>query len=573
MKFVNKAYVFILVLSVLMIASCMGKVDGESALVSDAGVKVESLLPADVWMVFKLGSNDQSQLENVNKLADKFPTNPLEFINQNIAEGFNGDFEKYELTYEEDVLPALGDSWQVMMAMAGDIENDPEPQIILAIVPKDAQKIEDMLKVLVDAEGEVESYKDYKIYYNPAESAFFARYEDVWLMGNSMQIIKESLDNAGNATRLLADKNYQSGVQRMQNQYGFFFINPGYVFTQIQKDQDAREELEDVQKMLDIASTVRGEFFGLSMEEDGIRVKGFIAMDMGKWKELGLPVFDYSMMQSYLYKQLPGDNVALYMESSNMKLSIEMIMEMYSEMREMANVISMVKGSLMMNGLDLEDDVLAFMDKGYAFELQTGEGLIPYLGFYVDASSSPDSAKKVMTKISDGIGGYFRQEGVDEKLAEAVKNEQVECGGECYMFTFDFDGLPDTAKEDVVPELMNEPIKFSYGVNADNLAYFTLYPDFVATEYQTLDQNEGFKDAMKYIEGYDLQVSYVDIEGFLEYVDRWVQFGVNLEGSGEDMTEYNLVMEYLKPFKFMVMGAKEISDEELEMEAFIKIAN
>ncbi len=557
----------------MIISGCMNKVDGDSVLVSDAGIKVESLLPSDVWMVFKFGSDDQTQLENMNKLAAKFPTNPLEFINQAMGEGFNQDFEKYGLSYEKDLLPAIGEDWQVMFAMAGDIENDPEPQMIFAIVPNDAQRIEDMLAKLVEDGGEIEQYKEYNIYFNPAESIFFTRYEDIWLVANTGEIIKESLDNVGNGTRLLADKKYQSGVQRMQDQYGFFFINPGYVFSQIQKDQDASEGLKEVQKMLDIASTVRGEFFGLTMEEDGIRVKGFIAMDMGKWKELDLPVFDYSAMQSYLYKQLPGDNVALYMESANMKLSIEMMIEMYSDMREMANVISMVKGSLMMNGLDLEDDLLVFMDKGYVFELQTGDGLIPYFGFYVDASSSPESAKKVMTKISDGIGGYFREEGVDEKVLDAVKNEQVECGGECYMFTFDFNELPADAKENVVPELMKEPIKFSYGVNSDNLAYFTLYPDFGEEEYETLEQNTDFQEAMKYIEGYDLQVSYLDIDLFLAYVDRWVQFGMSLEGNGDDTAEYDLVMEYLKPFKFMVMGAKEISDEELEMEGFIKIAN
>ncbi len=573
MKAVNKVIICCFVLSMMIISGCMNKVDGESALVSDAGIKVESLLPSDVWMVFKLGSDDKNQIQNLNKLAQKFPANPLEFINQSISEGFNEDFDKYNLTYEEDLLPALGDSWQAMFAMAGDIENDPEPQMIFAIVPKDAQKIEEMLKKLVEDGGEIEQYKDYSIYFNPAESAFFARYEDVWLMANTVEIIKESLDNVGNSTRLLADENYQSGVKRMQDQYGFFFINPGYVFSQIQKDRDASEDFEDVQKMLDIASTVRGEFFGLTMEQDGMRVKAYIAMDMNKWRELDLQVFDYSMMRSYLYKQLPGDNVAFYMESANMKLSIEMMMEMYSDMREMANVISMVKGSLMMNGLDLEDDVLAFMDKGYAFELQTGEGLLPYLGFYVDASSSPESAKKVMAKISDGIDGYFREEGVDEKLLEAVKNERVECGGECYMFTFDFNGLPDTAKEDVVPELMREPIKLSYGVNDDNLAYLTLYPDFAEGGYKSLDQNEGFQDAVKYIEGYDLQVSYLDLEAFLNYVDTWVKFGVSLEGNGEDMSEYEMVMDYLKPFKFMVMGAREISDEELEMEGFIKIVN
>ncbi len=568
MKVVNRIFICCLVLSVIFIVGCMNKVDGESVLISEEGVKVESFFPSDVWVVFKLGSNDRNQIQNMNKLAEKFPINPLEFINQSIADGFNEDLEKYQLSYENDLLPALGDNWQVMFAMAGDIENDSEPQMLFAIVPKDAQKIEELFEKLVKEGGEVVEYKQNSIYRNPAESAFFARYEDVWLMGNSMEIIKESLDNVGNSTRLLADRNYQSGVGKMQDQYGFFFINSGPFFSQIQKNQKASEELEGVQKMLDIVSTVRGEFFGLTMEEEGMRIKGFIATDMGKWKELGLPVLDDLMMRPYLYKQLPGDNVAMYTESMNMKLSIEMMMDVYLEMREMADVISTVKGFLMMNGLDLEDDLLVFMDKGYAFELQTGEGLLPYLGFYVDASSSPKSAKKVMAKIFDGIG-----EVIDEKLLDVVKNEQVECGGECYMFTFDFNELPDKAKEDVVPELMREPVKFSYGLNGDNLAYLTLYPDFAAVGYETLEQNSDFQGAMKYIEGYDSQGFYVDIEEFLEYADRWVQFGVNLEKNGKDMSQYDMVMEYLKPFKFMVMGVKEISNEELEMEGFIKIVN
>ena len=89
-----------------------------------------------------------------------------------------------------------------------------------------------------------------------------------------------------------------------------------------------------------------------------------------------------------------------------------------------------------------------------------------------------------------------------------------------------------------------------------------------------MDKNERFIADRKYIVGFDEQVTYLDIEKTMEYVDRWVQFATEIDGEEyADDEEYQMVKQYMKPVKSLILGAKEAEGGIVEMEGFLKISN
>jgi hypothetical protein len=252
-------------------------------------------------------------------------------------------------------------------------------------------------------------------------------------------------------------------------------------------------------------------------------------------------------------------------------MSMDILMDIYGEMDELSEVVAMFEGVLAANDIDMEKDLLVFMVKGYAFGLYAGEGIIPQMGVFIDAISSPDGAKKVMGKVFEGIEGFIDE--MREELEGIVVHAKADCGtGECYALTFAFDNLPDDAKVDMPEEFIGEVVEFGYGLNSDNLAYFALYPDFGNGGFETMDNNERFNGDRKYIAGFDQQVTYFDVEKTVEYVDRWVQFAIKVDG-GEpgEMEEYEMVKQYLKPVKSLILGSKEAEGGIVEMQGFLKI--
>lgn len=568
--------VFILV-GMFLFAGCTGmSVEGKSLMVSASGVKAESFISDNAWMVFKMGSSDSDQIIKLNKLMDLFPANLFDLLMEEMATGFNENMSQYGFDFEEDVLPAIGDNWQLMVSFAGEISDDKEPIVMVVFMPKDAKKIVELIKKMPEnGKGSEIKLGEYTVYSNEQENAFFVRYEDLILVSNNMDALKEGIEGTVKSN-LLTNQVYQKGTVKAVEGIGFVFIDPVFLAVQMQADASSEEELKEVEQFTKTLSTVKGEFFSLVVEDDGIRIEGFVLMDMVKWKDLGLADFYGVHGDSYLYKQLPGKGMFLYAESADIKGTVSMSMDMYKDIKDMGYVISMLKASLAMVKLDLEDDILSFMDKGYAFSMYSNGGLVPGFGMYVDAKSNLGSAKKIMSRINQGIDNVLVESEMNEEKRAIINHDKADCDeGECYVLDLDFDKLPKEDKQAIGEEFANQKISLQYGVNEDDLAFFSLYPDFLKGGYETMDQNLEFMKALEDIPGSVQQVSYLNVQALTDLVDRWVQYGLKVEGNenGEGMEDYYMVMDFLKPVKYVVSGGKAQQGGEIEMELFIKLSN
>lgn len=574
-RWIISAGVFVfIVVAALLTAGCQGgPADGKSAMVSASGIKAESLIPADVFMVVKAGSADKEQLKRFNELMEVFPANPVAALVDEMAADFDEANSETGIDFKKDVLPAVGESWQLMFAMGGDMVKDKEPLLMMVFMPADAEKIEDLMKKL-PASGKGSEIKsgDRVIYSNESEDFFFVRNGDVILMGNRIEKITEMLDGKGQ--NLFANVSYVKGAEKAGNGLAFFFIDPSVVMRAAQAEIRESEEYDKMKRIMDVSMTVKGEFFGITAEKDGLILDGFVYMDMGKWRELGLPDVT-NMPPSYMFKELPGDGALFYMESSSLKESVEILLDIYGEVDEFAQGIGMLKAALAMQRLDLEKDLLSFMDRGFVVSMNEKGGLMPGMGIYFDAKSNPEGAKKLNERIYEGFESMLKEGQLDEDALALFSHGKQECGeGECYLFEMDFSKVPEEKTTNVLVELSKEKTGFSYGLTENGLAYYTLYPDFTAGGYDTMEDNERFMEAMSHINGYDLQVTFLDMEKLLNYLNKWVSAG--LEAEGKDMSDmpedYQMAMEYLKPFKYMSAGSKDIVGDEAQMRIFIKIS-
>lgn len=558
---------------IFLFVGCQGLSDGKSLMVSAGGVKAETLLPDDVWMVMKIGSSDQNQIEKLDKLMDLFPTDFIDYIIEEAATGFNQDNAKYGIDFKEDILPAVGENWQLMIAFSGGVSDVEEPVIMAIFMPADAEKIEEMMKKMPEnGKGNEIKWNEYTFYSSESEDAYFVRHEDVILVSNDMDALKNAVSGQMKGS-LLVNKSYQAWAAKAGENIGFMFADLAIFADGMMKNVNV-EEAEQADRMMEMMSVFDGEFFVLSAEDDGFRIGGTVGMDMVAWRELGLPDLQ-EQGKSYLYKRLPGKGVVVYSEGSNLKRGLDMMIAMYKDIDEVTYGVAMIKAALAMQKIDYEKDLMAFMDRGFAFSMNQTENLIPSIGLYFDAESSPDGAKKVMNVIYKGIEGLLAEGGIDDDIMASISHEKVDCGeGECYVFAMDFAKLPEDGREEMGEAFANEKLMMQYGLNENNLAFFTMDSGFLDGQFDTLEKNARFAEAMALIPNMDEQASFIDVRALADFVDGWVQYGLKQSGTEgtEDMSEYETVMEYVRPVQYFVSGAKTTSGGQMEMEAFIKIS-
>lgn len=572
-----KKYIVALVaFGALVLSGCQQTGDDPNAisgLTTAEGVKAESFFAPETFMVMKFGTNDAQQQANMEKLASYFPQDAWELLMAELARDFNDDFEGLGVTFEDDFLPAIGDNAQVMFGFAGEITEDEEPDILAVLsFAQPATFTEWMEKATLEGHGQKQTYKGFSIYNGPGEESYIVPYKDVLLMGSTVAMVKEAIDRAiSGGPSLLSSMVYRKGLEKMPNAMGFFFIDPRFSLKVLEADKEAMQELGDIDYVKDLLGAIEGEFFAFTAESEGVRIVGSVYGDAAKWKELE-DVANFEVEPAYLYKTLPGEGALLYMESSNFRKSAEAMVQMYKNMEGFEDAMNSMRSALKAQGIDFDNDMLGFMNKGYALAVYDLGSIVPSLGIFIDASSNRAGAEKVIKQLYTGIDSQLQDISPDfESLLS--HEESVTKGQQNYRLKLDISKLPEEELADIPTDLQSTRLEFHYGVNTDDLAYFAFYPGFDRNDYTTMERNESFRSALANIPGFDRGVSYFDIEGMMNYVDRVVDFAQRIEGgSADDLDEYQMVRTYIVPFKSLIMAAAETGDGEIDMQGFVRIA-
>lgn len=574
MKIVIKTFYFCLILAfVLVVAGCQS-IDGKSGLVSKEGVKAESLMPKNSFVVMKLGTDDLQQIENLKKLSENFPIEGMDIAMEEMINELRDNLSEEGLSLEEDLYPAIGENPQMMMSMVLAENSSDDPDMLAVLVLGDADKVEKFIKIPSGEEAKFQPYKGYEIYNTGSDNSYLLRFKDVFLFSNKLEVVKEAVDRSGNgADSLLANTNYQKGIKDLPGVWAYFYIDIATIMKQMQNDPETRDAFEKIygedSGIMDIMNIIESELFAFTAEEDGLGMHGYVFGDADKWNEY--KYMNVEIDPAYMYKMLPGDSVIMFMESGHLRTSIEVLEKMYANMPEFEEGMKTMKTGLSNIGLDYENDIMAFLDKGYAVSIYDNGGVIPSMMIAFDASGHTEGANKLMDVINKGFDAMVTN--IPEEAKGIFENRIVNEGeNKAYTLSLDMNSMP---KEQMTnyPEGLERKFSLDYGVTTDNVAYFAYYPGFSSGDFGTLADNEDFKKDIEYIKGYDRSLMYFNIENLMSYVDHIVQFSREQSGgeAGPSMQEYELAKKYISPFKSFIMAAKIPKEGFAEMRGFIRI--
>ena len=560
----------------------------ERGSLSQQGLMAEDFMPADISTLIVFNTLDGSEKAEFVNLLKLFPeaTDP-DSIWASVRQGdlfsiFKAVFEDEGVDYETEVKPMLGENMRMVVGV-----NDPqEGEVYIATTLQDADKFYEVLDREREGDLAVTEYKGAKMI--ELDDMAMLLYKDMLMFATDLKQIKAAMDTRANKEGLRRSKDYQATVKKLGSPYlVFIYVNLEGMMENTKAQMEEIGSLEEYEKMIasnPMMEAIKTEGIIFMAEKEGLRVGGVVTGDKAKMEAAELTFSDFALDEPTLVDLVPGEGMMFYSEGKNLAMSLEMSMKTisavtgsYEELKEQVKA---------MTNLDLEEDILSWMDKAYAMALQRAEGsLIPAMTVIADASSNLEAAQKVMTILEVSLtalkaGFQFEMEGTEGMFAQSKKEMQ---GGTLEVFTVVLDEamkLNETAAllAPYVPEV-DKLWSLYYGVVGNNLL-LSSYGKF-AEEYgvKPFSATEAYKKAISRVSSKG-QFVYMSFSEVWEMVSDYIDFAARAnDEEGDEMdavtmaifeAQYAQIEQYLTPFKYLVMVSK-VEDYEMEFDGFLEM--
>ncbi|MFC1810507.1 DUF3352 domain-containing protein [Patescibacteria group bacterium] len=569
----------LLIVSLAILTGCDDKTQLHESDLSQEGVALENYLPKDALFAITLNLNDEDQAEKLAKLGDKFPEETRKKIFEGILEELNKELERIDATLDEDLLPILGENPRVLLGMGSnfpDLEENPDemPEMYVALTVDDPQAMIELNDKYLPIDPELSKGSEFgEVTYDFEKSAedsmYVAHYKDTIFMSNKKNIRHEALKRIkNNEESLLNHKLYKELYEKvMKPNFATFYINYEHYF-----DLIAQLEGEDYPMKFKEGFHM-AIFMGLQADDDGVRM-----ISMPAFENAPFDMADFPMHEPYLHNGTPGKNLIMYAEIYNLKKSLEIGMDFYEwdedTSKELRKAELLVKKTI---GIDWKEDILSWMDKGFAMVLQRNDSMIPAISFYVDASSNPEGAGEVIDLLDAALEEAYNgllasaEPGID--VATIVRKEVVQVGkSELNKFSFDVSGMSDEEllAAGMPSGIFTEPIELYYGLTVNDYFIFSTYSglDKDFDNFVSVGSLIEVQEGREYVKDYPYNLSYISVEEAFKYVDQIFTAMEKVEGpmDEEALEAYGLVRDFLAPVKYM------IGSDKLDQSAgFIKI--
>ncbi len=530
-------------------------VSGNSAFTSDKGVKVETLLPEQVSILLSLGTKEVEQQNKFAKLIQAFP-----------QDSFKNTLTT-QIAHLEDILPLIGEHPRAMVAFTGGVDT-PTPDVIAIVAITDETATDTALEKLTQ-EGYIKNSTNGAIIYSK-EDFSLVRYQDLVILATKKTLIEEALKRSQEKTAsLLQNQNYQKGIAKVNGSFGFLFSDTQYFLDSIPK---VTTELQQVSSSK-LMAALEGEIYGFYAEDQGLRIKGSTYADEKKLQETKASFNELNLHEAYLYKQIPGDGMAYYLELYNPRNTFETAFERYENTPNSKQTFAQIRSFFTLQGIDVEKDLLTFLDRGMAFSIRKVGGIIPEIGLYIDASSNPTGAKKVMEKMQSTLETLFQQVSTAPEAAPLLKLLTHEKTPDAnYKWSIDLNKLSAEDKQKLPPLFINTIPSLTFGTTPKDVAFIKLGIEGDTT-IKTFADNEDLKQAQSFIDGFDKGFFYINPQAFMSYFDDLVAFAQSF-GTGNSTAqtqEYEHFKQYILPVKSIIFSSAQPSTAEAAIESFIYI--
>ena len=489
----------VMLAGVIFLVGCTGP-SFETLNSSDGGVLIEKLLPKDVWFVLSVTTKNAGQRAEFENFINNFSSTDDFFAK--VQEGFAG----IGVNYDEDIKPIIGeDGFRMVMAYAG-TDN------FVAMTVADEVKAREWLDSTVErGEASELALSDFDVYVSQNDNgeSYTALLDDVLVVASSSTVLMNAEGQLAveDSESLFDNEEYMNGVSQIESPY------LGYVYVDVAGYGEIGGDSLGIFSLGNIL--LKSEVIGFSFEDGALLLSGYGVGDKEAIAEYGISISDISGEEVYLTKYVPAEGIAFYEEAGGFAKIVELFALKSGDAEGFYATLDSYATKYL--GMDVREDVLSFLDKGYAIAVHKGADSLPYFSIIADASSNHDGADDFVDRIDAQISSLVALFEYDESgaFSSLIKTEAEVMGGDFNVVSMDMAALGQ-----VMPTYsLTGMISLFYGVTEDDVLIISTYPDWeVFSEESSLLEDETFSDAIKAIKGYDNTIFYLDLAVVADYL-------------------------------------------------------
>lgn len=538
--------------------------------VDTSGSDLMDAIPEDMDIVMSVDYTDAGDRDEFMAMLDKFP-------DYGLWEEFMAEFEGEDFEGLDTVLKG---EWEVVFGMKfpEDVEDimmmdEDEMSIYVVFRVEEEGIFNDFLmeELWQEFKSDMECSVTEDVMYWSAEEddMYWAKYGDVYILTNGFWETDTAVEDLMTGDGFDVPADAEDSMFYMYMNYGLFAEMFDDVFEMMMgSSYDLIEALEELSMWLEF-------------EDNGVSFVSEIELESGsemiEMYSEGLSIID----------KVPAAGVIAYVEDPNFDTMLSSIAGnffmndmMYGS--ELGLIPDLESGYTdlydeLVNDLDVSmEELESFLKSRYAVSISDVGQVYPGMVFYMelegdDVGVGHKLADLVEAELDDFVANY--DTGYERVYFPDVMVKHSNGSGLRSMI-LELDELEDEFwKFDVTQEdreLLTELIlEVYYGVNNDDMFIFAIYPSF-PDRYgnHVLKYSTGYKDAVAELDGaYGANVSYVDVDSLMDFVDVWVEMG---DLSESDMEEYNMVRDFVDTIGFIISSGK-IDGETMHSRMFTEI--
>jgi len=441
--------------------------DFEKAIRLENGPLAENFLPPQTARLATLNLLDSDQNQKIEKLINPFIKNKGESFNQLITGqlqiAYQTLLEPFQLDFTKDLAPLIGEKSRHTIAHF-DLPNQPNNDLI-AFTLSDLTSFDALTQKLITEKGGSEKkYQEQKIITAKDDKGALTLVGNLLLITNNTTSLEAALD-FNKKDNLFTEKNYRLITTELSGPHlAFFYIN--------QLAQSGSLSTSTFNELMS------GGFI-LQAQADGL---GFLGATQ---KNSTKNIFIAELAKPYLFKKITDDQEILYFESNNLKTKIENLSEQNKENASEENPASFDLEKFneefkQSTGKDFKEDILSFLNKGYAISIKNGE-ILPSISLLIDASAEPKKATEAIDLLRSQAEGVITLARLSlGESASAINLETAKVNGDNFnVINFDLAKLPEDVKfsANLPTKLAQAQIKIWYGLTSDNILVISITND------------------------------------------------------------------------------------------------
>ncbi len=477
---------------------------------SESGILIESLLPADTWLVLSFSTLDEEQQIYFQAMVDTFSDDP-EALKEELFSGIDANLESVDLSYLEDIAPILGqEGVRFVLALS---DADLEPVTHVALTLDDPTMAQDLFATLESAGRFVRtSYNNYDFYVNltardeEEDTFYFSVHEDVLLISNDDEELAEMLDlaKAEMAESLWTQEAYQLVLEELPATHlGMLFMDP---------QGGPGQFLEQSQNL-------KAQGFALVAHSDGLHLDGIVIGNEEVIDATDSPLNATNSHRHYLSKVMPGDGLGAYLESYNLASGLSEYLSIPSPQ---------LNAGLALVGLGSPEELEELLGRGYALSLHANDGFLPGITVLLDASGNTEAAENLIKTLDEQLEGFVGQLVFQGGMEDSFLKDEMEVGGDMmHRIQFNWGEVMavfyGTGSYMPPAEFQQETIQLIYGLLDGKRLVISTY-DGWGDDPANLNQTETFKETMKALKGVREGLVYLDFVEVTTFVEHYQDF-------------------------------------------------